>query len=116
MGCRRFQFIYQATFVEFSDAVHKHLACVVCGQGAWCRDLVVRPDGVRCAYRAHRHPLEACDDPPAVGELGCHECGRPVECIVCESCPAHCIPGRSNDVLAHFDAFEQIIRPKRTGS
>ena len=27
-------------FVQFSDAVFRHLACLACGQAAWCRDML----------------------------------------------------------------------------
>ena len=35
-ACGRWQLLYQAPFNEFHGAVFKHLACVACGQGAWC--------------------------------------------------------------------------------
>ena len=108
-----------ATFVEFSDATYRHLACVVCGLAAWCRDFIIQPKAVWCGYRAHRHPIGTCNRPPAPAEWCCHECGAPGECMICESCSAHCIPGRLNDVAEHHEAFEQVLAstdPKRTAS
>jgi hypothetical protein len=61
--CGRWQSLYQAPFLTFHEAVFKHLACVACGQGAWCRDfppLVDLEQGDRCSYRAHVHAPGEC--------------------------------------------------------
>jgi hypothetical protein len=59
-ACQRWQYLYQASLFEFPGAVHRHLACVECGAGAWCRDLAIHPEADRCAYGAHKHPVGEC--------------------------------------------------------
>lgn len=60
--CGRWQYLYQAAFHGFGDAIYQHLGCVACGDGAWCRDFVERPDAGGCAYRTHVHGLdERCE-------------------------------------------------------
>jgi hypothetical protein len=60
--CRRFQYMYQAAWRTFGESVHEHLGCIGCGEGAWCRDLVERPDSGGCAYGTHVHGLdETCE-------------------------------------------------------
>jgi hypothetical protein len=59
--CQRFQFLYQAAWRGFGEAVHEHLGCVGCADGA-CRDLVERPDAGGCAHYTHVHGLdEPCE-------------------------------------------------------
>jgi hypothetical protein len=59
--CERWQFIYQSDWRSYGEAQFQHLGCVACGDGAWCRDLVERPDAGGCAYGAHVHGIdEAC--------------------------------------------------------
>ena len=61
--CLRWQYLYQATFAEFPGAVFKHLACLACGQAAWCRDMlegVEGQDAGACAYRTHVHGPGEC--------------------------------------------------------
>ncbi|MGA7124409.1 MAG: hypothetical protein WBY94_30185 [Polyangiaceae bacterium] len=68
--CLRWQFLYQASFVEFAGAVFKHLAGVACGAGAWCLDTLEAADvdgrgqsetARACAHNAHVHaPGIAC--------------------------------------------------------
>ncbi len=67
-ACGRWQLLYQAPFNEFHGAVFKHLACVACGQGAWCRDFVEGgpeargrgvPRGGAVARRHRRPPAES---------------------------------------------------------
>jgi hypothetical protein len=60
--CKRWQFLYQASFWTFHSAVFRHLACVACGESAWCRDMRELPEGGACAYNAHVHAVgDACD-------------------------------------------------------
>lgn len=62
-GCRRcgrWQFLEQLSWAEFPSAVHRHLACVECGSGAWCRDFVVGPDRAACATQVHVHGDSPC--------------------------------------------------------
>jgi len=67
--CGRWQFLFQSPFVTFAGAVHQHLACVCCGEGAWCRDMVDGiGDAAACARDTHMHPPGPCIGPKA-GEL-----------------------------------------------
>jgi hypothetical protein len=62
-GCRlcgRWQSLHQAAFITFGGVVYQHLACVACGQGAWCRDFVGGPDATACAYFTHVHAVGEC--------------------------------------------------------
>ena len=60
-ACLRWQYLYQATFVTFGGAVFKHLACVACAQGAWCRDMLEGDENAgECAYRTHVHAPGGC--------------------------------------------------------
>jgi hypothetical protein len=53
------------------EALVKHLACVACGQGAWCRDMregaTVRTPS--CAYRTHVHAPGECPGPGYMRKL-----------------------------------------------
>ena len=57
--CQRYQFIYQAPWRGFAQATFRHLGCVQCVDGAWCRDFALEGDG-QCAFRAHRHEVGKC--------------------------------------------------------
>jgi len=59
--CGRWQYLYQAPFVIFHEAVFKHLACVACGQGAWCRDMVEGGEEAdACSRATHMHAPGQC--------------------------------------------------------
>jgi len=51
--CGRWQFLYQLEFEGFVAAHFRHLACVNCHAGAWCRDFWMRPNAVACARASH---------------------------------------------------------------
>jgi hypothetical protein len=62
--CWRWQFLHQAPWLAFSEAVYQHLGCIACGQGAWCRDVEEHPECGGCAYYCHVHePRERCTGP-----------------------------------------------------
>jgi hypothetical protein len=51
------------------EEVDKHLACVACGQGAWCRDMVEGgADAAACARGTHMHAPGPCHGPKS-GQL-----------------------------------------------
>jgi len=62
--CLRWQYLYQAIFIEFPRAVFRHLACVACGQAAWCRDMREGEDPRLCAHKAHTHAPGQCPGRP----------------------------------------------------
>jgi hypothetical protein len=51
--CHRWQMLYQLRFEEFAAARYRHLSCVKCHLGAWCRDFWTRPNAGACAKAGH---------------------------------------------------------------
>jgi hypothetical protein len=45
--------LYQLRFEDFAAARYRHLACVKCHVGAWCRDFWTRPNAGACAKGGH---------------------------------------------------------------
>ena len=45
--------LYQLRFEEFAAARYRHLSCVKCHLGAWCRDFWTRPNAGACAKAGH---------------------------------------------------------------
>src|SRR5712691_3945612 len=64
--CRRWQRPSEPSFAAFPGGRFKHLACVECHLGAWCRDFWSRPTAVRCAAEAY---VEAFDRHTVMGEF-----------------------------------------------
>jgi len=50
--------IHQLGFEELVGARFRHLACVKCHAGTWCRDFWTRPNAAACAKAGH---VEAFD-------------------------------------------------------
>jgi hypothetical protein len=62
--CHRWQFLSELEFEEFLGGRFRHLGCVGCHRGAWCRDLWTRPDAAGCARESH---VEAFDEHTTAG-------------------------------------------------
>ncbi len=57
--CRRWQLLREPSFVAFPGGKYRHLACVECRLGAWCRDFWSRPNATRCASDGHVEDFDA---------------------------------------------------------
>jgi hypothetical protein len=61
--CLRWQNLYQCRFAILTHAVYMHIACVACGRGAWCRDMLEGDEHAdACSYRVHVHAPGECPD------------------------------------------------------
>jgi hypothetical protein len=64
--CGRWQLLREPKFAVFPSGRYRHLACVECHLGAWCRDFWSRPNATRCAEDGH---VEAFDAHTVMGEF-----------------------------------------------
>jgi hypothetical protein len=64
--CHRWQMLYQLPFADFPGAQYRHLSCVQCHVGAWCRDFWTRPNAAACAKSGH---VEAFDQHTVSGSF-----------------------------------------------
>ena len=57
--CRRWQLLRETSFEAFPGGRYRHLACIECKLGAWCRDFWSRPTAIGCAREGHVEDFDA---------------------------------------------------------